>query len=111
MRNHSLCSSISVYEILALYSWTILWYDIGTIVVEHKDRATRFGFRYLETLLIKAQGRTIEVVNQADNSTEDLTADLTAIISSLCTSLYGQRRAQGILAKIVQELKAENATG
>ncbi len=24
---------------------------ITTVVVEHKDRATRFGFRYLETLL------------------------------------------------------------
>jgi putative resolvase len=30
------------------------------IVVEHKDRLTRFGFRYLETLL-ELQGRTIEV--------------------------------------------------
>ena len=30
------------------------------IVVEHKDRLTRFGFRYLETLLA-LQGRTIEV--------------------------------------------------
>jgi putative resolvase len=29
---------------------------IGLIVVEHKDRATRFGFRYLETLL-ERQGR------------------------------------------------------
>ena len=32
------------------------------IVVEQKDRLTRFGFRYLDTLL-KSQGRSIEVVN------------------------------------------------
>src|SRR2546429_1614426 len=57
--------------------------SIGTIVVEHKDRATRFGFRYLETLL-KTQGRSIEVVNIAENSTEDSLADLTAIIYSFC---------------------------
>ena len=44
---------------------------ISTIVVEHKDRATRFGFRYLETLL-KGQGRAIEVVNLADNNRQDL---------------------------------------
>ncbi len=44
---------------------------ISTIVVEHKDRATRFGFRYLETLL-KGQGRVIEVVNLAHNNREDL---------------------------------------
>src|SRR6185437_15421747 len=39
--------------------------DLTVIVVEHKDRATRFGFRYLETLLAQ-QGRRIEVVNLAD---------------------------------------------
>ena len=44
---------------------------ISTIVVEHEDRATRFGFRYLETLL-KGQGRAIEVVNLADNNRQDL---------------------------------------
>jgi len=45
--------------------------SIGMIVVKQKDRATRFGFRYIETLL-KTQGRALEVVNQAENSTEDL---------------------------------------
>ncbi len=82
--------------------------SIGLIVVEHKDRATRFGFRYLETLL-KTQGRMIEVVNQAENSTEDLLADLTAIIYSFCARLYGQRRAKRKTEKIVQELEAEHA--
>jgi predicted site-specific integrase-resolvase len=82
--------------------------SIGTIVVEHKDRATRFGFRYIETLL-KTQGRIIEVVNMAENSTEDLLADLTAIIYSFCARLYGQRRAKRKTEKIVQELEAEHA--
>ena len=81
---------------------------IGTIVVEYQDRATRFGFRYIETLL-KTQGRTLEVVNQAENSTEDLLADLTAIIYSFCARLYGQRRAKRQTEKIVQELEAEHA--
>ena len=40
------------------------------IVVEHKDRLTRFGFNYIETLL-KQQGRRIEVVNLADKGQED----------------------------------------
>ena len=81
---------------------------IGMIVVEHQDRATRFGFRYIETLL-KAQGRTLEVVNQAENSTEDLLADLSAIIYSFCARLYGQRRAKRKTERIVQELEAEHA--
>ena len=78
------------------------------IVVEHKDRLTRFGFRYLETLL-EVQGRTIEVVNTAENSTEDLLSDLTSIIYSFCARLYGQRRAQRKTAVLVAQLKAEAA--
>lgn len=84
--------------------------SIGRIVIEHKDRGTRFGFRYIETLL-KTYGREIEVVNQAENSTEDLLADLTSIIYSFCARLYGQRRAKRKTEKIVQELEEQDATG
>jgi predicted site-specific integrase-resolvase len=63
------------------------------IVVEHKDRLTRCGFRYLETLL-ELQGRTIEVVNVAENSSEDIIVDLVAIVYSFTARLYGQRRAK-----------------
>jgi predicted site-specific integrase-resolvase len=86
---------------------------ISLIVVEHKDRLTRFGFRYLDTLL-KTQGRAIEVVNQVENGTEDLLADLTAIVYSFCARLYGQRRAKRKTEAIVRELEAKgdgDATG
>jgi putative resolvase len=76
------------------------------IVVEHKDRLTRFGFRYLETLL-EIQGRTIEVVNVAENDKEDLIADLVAIVYSFTARLYGQRRAKRKTKRIVQELQTE----
>ena len=76
------------------------------IVVEHKDRLTRFGFRYLETLL-EVQGRTIEVVNMGENDKEDLIADLVAIVYSFTARLYGQRRANRTTERIVQELQAE----
>jgi putative resolvase len=75
-----------------------------TIVVEHKDRATRFGFRYLETLL-KGQGRTLEVVNLAENNREDLLTDLVSIIYSFAARLYGQRRAKRKTATIVKQLQ------
>src|SRR5271165_2073595 len=64
--------------------------SITTIVVEQKDRATRFGFHYIETLLEK-QGRRIEVVNLAENGQEDLMSDLVSIIYSFSARLYGQR--------------------
>ena len=77
--------------------------SISLIVVEHKDRGTRFGFRYIETLL-RGQGRSIEVVNVAKNGTDDLLADLVSIIYSFCARLYGQRRAKRKTEKIVAEL-------
>jgi putative resolvase len=81
---------------------------ITRIVVEHKDRATCFGFRYLETLL-SGQGRTIEVVNLAENNREDLLADLVSIIYSFAARLYGHRRAKRKTEAIVKQLIQEAA--
>ena len=72
---------------------------------EHKDRATRFGFRYLDTLL-RGQGRAIEVVNLAENDQEDLMADLTAILSSFTARLYGQQRAKRKTETVIRTLEA-----
>ncbi|MGO8947954.1 MAG: IS607 family transposase [Ktedonobacterales bacterium] len=82
---------------------------ITLIVVEQKDRLTRFGFRYLETLL-HGQGRRLEVVNEAEDETEDLLADLTSMIYSFCARLYGQRRAKRKTEAIVKELEAGEVT-
>lgn len=79
---------------------------ITRVVVEHRDRLTRFGFHYIDTLF-SAQGRVIEVVNPAQNDTEELLADLTSIISSFCARLYGQRRAKRKTERLVQELQAK----
>ncbi len=83
--------------------------SITVIVVEHKDRATRFGFRYLETLLAQ-QGRRIEAVNLAENGREDLVADLVAIVYSFCARLYGPQGAKRKTATIVQELTGLDVT-
>jgi putative resolvase len=77
------------------------------IVVEHTDRLTRCGFRYLVGLR-ELQGRTIEVVHVAENEKEDLSADLVAIVSSFPARLSGQRRAKRTTARILQELQGED---
>src|SRR5436190_5216812 len=79
---------------------------IMVIVVEHKDRLTRFGFKYIETLLA-IQGRRIEVVNVMENPIEDIIADFVCILYSFCARLYGQRRAKRKTEKIVQDLREE----
>ena len=54
------------------------------IVVEHRDRLTRFGIHDLQTRLQaqgarrKAQGRQVEVVSLAENENEKEKADLIA---------------------------------
>ena len=77
------------------------------IVVEHKDRLTRFGFGYSETLLA-LQGRTIEVVNLAENDKEDLLHDLASIVYSFCARLYRQRRAKRKTERLVEQLQARD---
>ncbi len=85
--------------------WLSLLQDrtVRIIVVEHKDRFTRFDFAGYKTLL-NTDGRDIEVVNEADNGKEDLLQDLVSIITSFCARLYGQRRCKRKTEKIIQEL-------
>jgi putative resolvase len=78
--------------------------SVKRIVVEHKDRLTRFGFAYLETLF-QTQGRTIEVVKAVESGKEDLLQDFISIITSFCARIYGQGRSKRKTEKIIAELK------
>lgn len=76
---------------------------INRLIVEHKDRLTRFGYHYLE-LLAKAKGFEIIIVNPTQNDKEDLLEDLTNIITSFCARIYGQRRGKRKTESITKEL-------
>lgn len=65
--------------------------DWDVLIVENKDRLTRFGFNYIKTLLEKNQKELI-VVNNTDNDKQDLIQDLVSIIYSFSARLYGRRR-------------------
>ena len=73
------------------------------IVVEHKDRLTRFGYCYLETMFHHA-GRKIEVVNHAEDDTADLMQDFISSITYFCTRIYGQRRSRRKTEKLIEQL-------
>jgi predicted site-specific integrase-resolvase len=77
--------------------------DIDIILVEHKDRLTRFGFNYIETLL-ESQGRKIEVINNLEDTKEDLIQDFISVITSFCARIYGQRRSKRKTEKLIKEL-------
>ena len=74
------------------------------IIVEHRDRLTRFGFNYIDTLF-RQHGRSIEVVNEAANDRDDMMQDFVSIITSFCARLYGQRRSGRKTKRIIRELK------
>lgn len=81
--------------------------NYSILIVEHKDRLTRFGFNYIETLF-KSLGKSIEVINLSDNNKEDILEDLTSIITSFCARIYGQRRCKRKAEKIIEELKNDS---
>lgn len=77
--------------------------SITRIVIEHKDRLTRFGYNYIETLL-KRNNVEIIVANEISDDKEDLINDFVSIITSFCARIYGQRRGRRKTDKIKQEL-------
>lgn len=63
------------------------------VIVENKDRLTRFGFNYLKMLIESHNGR-IEFVNKSelnDNFYCDLVQDLVVIMTSFSAKIYGKR--------------------
>lgn len=80
--------------------------DWGTLIVEHKDRLTRFGFKYIEALL-NNEGREIEVVNLAEDDKTDLVQDLVSIIYSFSARMYGLKRSKRRTEKIIKCLTEE----
>jgi putative resolvase len=78
--------------------------SISHIVVEHKDRCSRFGVAYIHTLL-KTQGRESLIVNEAEGGQEDLLQDLVTIITSFCAGLYGRRRASRKKTQVLAALE------
>jgi len=74
------------------------------IVVEHRDRLTRFGFEHLQASLA-ACGRRIVVLDDAETA-DDLVRDVTEVLTSLCARLYGRRSASRRAATAVAVVTA-----
>ena len=80
---------------------------ISKVVISHKDRLTRFGFGYLETIF-KMYNTEIEIINLEDDKSfqEELTEDLIAIIHQFSMTFYGKRKNQVIdFSKQLKETK------
>ena len=78
--------------------------NIQRIVVEHKDRLTRFGFNYLSAL---ARVKRIEIIvaDETESPKEDLMLDFVSVITSFCARMYGQRRGKKKKDKMLEVIK------
>ena len=77
------------------------------LLVEHKDRLTRFGFNYID-ILLKSHNKKIEVINLVDNNKEELIEDFVSVITSFCTRIYSQRISKRKVEKLIKELGNES---
>ena len=81
--------------------------SLNLIVVEHKDRLSRFGLNYIQKLL-EMDNRRIEVINPQSNDEDDLMQDFVSIITSFTARLYGRRRSKRLTEKIIKEVSEDN---
>ena len=77
---------------------------IDLIIVEHRDRFTRFGFEYIEAAM-KAQGRKILVMDCRELE-DDLVRDMTEVLTSFCARLYGRRAAKRKAALAIEAMNS-----
>ncbi len=72
----------------------VLSKKIDKIIIEHKDRLTRFQYNFIEKMF-KSYGVDILHTEKNDvNEQEDLATDLVSIIASFSGRLYGKRSAE-----------------
>lgn len=77
--------------------------DWNTLIVEHQDRLTRFGFNYLKVLLELANKKVL-VINQVKDDTTDLVQDIVSILYSFSARMYGRRNSSKSKAKKALEV-------
>ena len=65
--------------------------SVTRIVVEHRDRFSRFGTEYIHAAL-ESTGRELIVMDPAEVD-DDLVRDMTELLTSMCARLYGKRAA------------------
>lgn len=82
--------------------------DYDIILVEHKDRFSRFGVNYIENLLNQTNRKLYIINDKQDNTPEDLMQDFVSIVTSFTARLYGLRRSKRKTEKLIEELKNEN---
>ncbi len=78
---------------------------VTRIVVEHKDRLTRFGFNYIA----KLSDIEIVIINNIEDDKTDLMQDFVSLVTSFCARLYGKRRTKRKTETLIKELENDDS--
>lgn len=79
---------------------------VTRLVVEHKDRLSRFGVNYIR-ILCQHIGCELVIINTTEVEKDDLIQDFVAVITSFCARLYGLRRKSRKALDLIQEIRDE----
>lgn len=72
----------------------IIAHKVNKLIIEHKDRLTRFQFKFIKKMF-ESYGCEIIVINGMDVSdTEELAADMMSLLASFSGKFYGKRSAE-----------------
>jgi len=77
------------------------------LVVEHKDRLSRFGVPYIE-VCCKHFDCELVYINSTENEQADLIQDFVSVITSFCAKIYGQRRSKRKTEQLIRNLEADD---
>ena len=79
--------------------------DYDYLIVEHKDRLTRYGFSYIEAFCAQ-KNIEILVINEEEPKSrdEELLQDFVSIVTSFCSRIYGRKRKLKT-KRIIEEIK------
>lgn len=72
--------------------------SVGIIIIEHKDRLTRFGYDLIESSLSSCN-RKLLVINETEEDM-DIVQDFVDVVTSMCARIYGKRSAKNKASRI-----------
>lgn len=76
----------------------------NTLIVEHQDRLTRFGFNYIK-ILLENNYKKIIVINKTEDEKHDLMSDMVSVLYSFAARMYSKRKiSKQKIEKTIKEL-------
>lgn len=76
---------------------------VTRLVIEHKDRLTRFGFNYIKILF----GGNIIIMNTSASDSHDLMQDFISLVTCFCARIYGLRRSKRLTQEIISKVSCQ----